>query len=107
MLHFNNITMNTFPFKKLFFATLFATIPFSLLEAFLALFKLVPVDFNNKETYGIAGFLVVIAFMPFIVLMLSGANWLFLNVGYSLYTFFCKAFKIKTQDKKNANFLES
>ena len=82
--------MKEFPFKKIFFATLFYVAPFSLLEAFLALFNVVPVNFNNKDVYGIEGFFIAIIFMPFIAIMLSGFTWFFLNFGFWLYTLFCR-----------------
>lgn len=88
--------MKDFPFKKIFFATLFYVAPFSLLVAFLALFNLVPVNFNNKDTYGIFGFIISILFMPFIVIMLSGFTWIFLNFGNWLYKAFCKLFRINS-----------
>ncbi|MBB2144004.1 hypothetical protein GM921_00775 [Pedobacter sp. LMG 31464] len=79
-----------FSFKKLFFAYLFAMIPFSLLGGILSLFNIVPVNFNGNPTYGFKGFIVAILFTPFIALMFSGLNWLFLNLGVLIYRLFSK-----------------
>jgi hypothetical protein len=91
--------MNTFPFKKLFFACIFCTIPFSILESFLALFKIVPVNFNNIPRTGLIGFIIPILFIPFLGTMFSGFSWLFLNLGYWFYGVTLKVFKKK--DKAN------
>lgn len=73
-----------FTFKKLFIAYLFAMIPFSLLIGALSLFNIVPVNFNGNPTYGIKGFVVAVLFSPFIALIFSGLNFIFLNFGILL-----------------------
>jgi len=85
--------MQNFPFKKIFFATTFFIIPFSILESFLAFFNVVPVDFNNSPRTGIFGFIIPILFIPFLGLMFSGLNWIVLNVGYWFYSLFFKSDK--------------
>lgn len=84
--------MNTdfFSFKKLFISYLFAMIPFSLLTGVLSLFNILPVDFNGKPTYGFAGLALSILACPFIALIFSCANWLFLNFGILLSKLFLK-----------------
>ena len=82
--------MQTFPFKKIFFATTFFIIPFSILESFLALFNIVPVYFNNSPRIGVIGFIIPILFIPFLGIMFSGYNWVVLNGGYWFYSLFFK-----------------
>jgi hypothetical protein len=84
-----------FSFKKLFWASLFCVIPFSLLESFLALFNVVGVDFNGVLRYGIVGFIIPILFIPFIGFLFSGLCWLLLNFGNILYYRFLKLIKKK------------
>jgi len=89
--------MKNFTFKKLFWSYTFCMVPFALLSAFLALFNVVPVVFNGRDTFGVVGFIVPIAFIPFFGLLFSGFNWLALNFGHWLYISFCKMLKIKTE----------
>lgn len=70
-----------FRFKKLFVAYTLGIAPFCLLSAILSLCNIVPVNFNNEPQYGIKGFILTLLFIPFIGLMLSVTNWLFLNLG--------------------------
>jgi hypothetical protein len=92
--------MQTFPFKKIFFATIFFMAQFSILESFLALFKIVPVDFNNNPTTGITGFIIPILFTPFLGVMFSGFNWIVLNGGYWFYSLFFKQDKAQTETNR-------
>jgi hypothetical protein len=87
------IHMQNFPFKKMFFATTFFIIPFSILESFLALFTVVSVNFNDSPRTGWVGFIIPILFIPFLGFMFSGINWVVLNVGYWFYSLFFKSDK--------------
>ena len=82
--------MQNFPFKKIFFATVFFIIPFSILASFLALFKIIPVNFNDAPRVGWIGFIIPILFIPFMGIMLSAYHWIVLNVGYWFYSLFFK-----------------
>jgi hypothetical protein len=82
--------MQNFPFKKVFFATTFFIIPFSILASFLALFNVVPVEFNDSPRTGLFGFIIPILFIPFLGIMFGGLNWIVLNVGYWFYSLFFK-----------------
>jgi len=73
-------------------------IPFAILFAFLSLFHQFPIQFNNKPTYGIVGFVVCIAFTPLWALIFSCLTWVALNLGRWLYTLFCKMVGIKIKD---------
>jgi len=84
-----------YSFKQLFWACLFFTIPFSFLESLLALFNLVPVDFNNIPRYGLIGFIIPILFIPFIGFLFGGFCWVALNFGTFLYNKFFKLIKKK------------
>jgi hypothetical protein len=85
--------MQTFPFKKILFATTFFIIPFSILESFLALFNVVPVNFNDAPRTGWIGFIIPLLFIPFIGFMFSALNWVVLNGGYWFYSLFFKSAK--------------
>jgi len=52
--------------KILFVGFLFSVGVLCLLFAFLALFNVVPITFNNKQYFGITGFMIGILFIPFI-----------------------------------------
>jgi hypothetical protein len=68
-------------FKLIFVNFLFAYSPFSILYAFLSLFGTIPVNFNGEEVYGIKGFLVMILFTPFLVLMFTIVVWIYFMIG--------------------------
>ncbi|TSD67870.1 hypothetical protein FFF34_010915 [Inquilinus sp. KBS0705] len=86
----------SYKFKRLFLTYLFIIAPLSVLEGVLALFHLVPVNFNNTPTYGLKGFIIVIIFSPFILSMISGANWIGLQIGDALLKECLKIFKRKS-----------
>ena len=89
--------MQTFPFKKIFFSTIFFIVPFSILESFFALFNVVPVNFNDVPRTGWVGFIIPILFIPFVGIMFSGLNWIVLNSGYWFYSLFFKPVEDKNQ----------
>jgi len=90
--------MQHFPFKKILIATTFFIIPFSILAGFLALFNIVPIEFNNSPRTGWVGFVVPILFIPFMSIMLACMNWVVLNGGYWFYSLFLKSDKNSNRD---------
>lgn len=84
------MNMKHFSFKKLFWSYTFCGIPFSLLQAFLALFHVAPSYINQTAMYGLTGFVVPILFIPVFSVLLSGINWLVLNFGAFLHEAFLK-----------------
>lgn len=79
-----------FSFKRLFWSYTFALIPFSLLSGLLSLFNVVPVNFNNIPQYGVKGLVISLLFIPFVGLIFSCLNWVFLNLGVVLQELFLK-----------------
>lgn len=79
-------------FKKIFFTLLFGYIPFALLHIVLNLFKIIPVNFNDKQLYGIKGVLVIIMFIPFVVFMLTFFAWLHFMLGNLILRIIKKTF---------------
>ncbi len=82
-------------FKNIFLYYLFFMIPFSLLFAFLSLFNKWPIQFNDKPTYGILGFVVCIAFTPLWAFLFTCLTWVALFTGRLFYNMFLKITKIK------------
>lgn len=68
-------------FKKIFFTFLMGYIPFVFLHVLLNALDIIPVDYNEQDTYGLKGAIVIIAFAPFIVFMLSVSFWLYFIFG--------------------------
>lgn len=68
-------------FKTIFFTFLFGYLPIALLHIVLNLTGTIPVNFNNKEVYGLTGALVIITFTPFVILMFSLFIWLYFVIG--------------------------
>lgn len=87
--------MKNLTFVKLFLYYTFSMIPFAILFAFLSLFHRFPIQFNDKPTYGVTGFIVCIAATPLWGFLLSGLSWVALFFGRWLYTLFLKLFGIK------------
>ena len=79
-------------FGILFVNFLFGYLPFALILGILTLFGVIPINFNGEETYGIEGLLVVIAFIPFVVFMLSFFTWLYFIIGNFFLNLFKKIF---------------
>ncbi|WP_295653087.1 hypothetical protein [uncultured Mucilaginibacter sp.] len=90
--------MKNIPFFKLYLYSLFAAIPLSIFIAFLSLFHAFPIQFNDKPTFGIEGFIVCIVFTPFWVFLVNCLNWSALSFGRWLYILFCKVAKIKSDE---------
>ena len=82
-----------FSFKKLFWSYTFCCIPFAILAGILALAHISPVYFNEVPTYGLKGFIIAILLIPFLGIIFSAVNWIFLNFGYFLYNKFSALFK--------------
>lgn len=82
-----------FSLKKLFWTYTICSIPFALLAGILALFNVIPVYFNEIPFYGFKGFIITIAFIPFIGMLFSLTNWLALNFGVLIYRGFLKRIK--------------
>jgi hypothetical protein len=85
-----------FTFKRMFWAYIFCMIPFSLLAGILALFNISAVNFNDIPRYGLEGFFIAIALIPFVGLVFSVTNWLALNFGNFLYNKFTLLMKRKS-----------
>jgi len=79
----------------MFWACTFAAIPFSILAAILALFNIVPVQFNGVDTYGWKATIIIILYLPFWSLIFGGLTWMVLNFGNLLHNEFLKLIKKK------------
>lgn len=77
-------------FKSLFLAYLFGYIPFALLGAILSLVNVLPVSFNGHSYYGIVGFAISILTVPFVGFVFGIINWIYLNIGASIYNYIVK-----------------
>ncbi len=95
--------MNKIPFFKFYLYYLFGAIPISILVAFLSLFHKFPIQFNDKPTYGITGFVVCLAFTAPMVFLCHCVHYVYLSFGRLLYMLFCKLFRIKTEDISDDN----
>jgi hypothetical protein len=84
---------NRYSFKRLFWSYTFCAIPFAILGSLLALFNIIPVEFNGSPRYGIQGFIILILYIPFFCLIFSSINWLALSFGGTLYDEFLKMLK--------------
>jgi hypothetical protein len=79
-------------FKTIFVTYLFGFVPFALLHIILNLFKVVPVNFNNNQIYGIKGIIVIILFTPLFVLMFTIFSWAYFMIGNLILRFLKKTF---------------
>lgn len=68
-------------FKKIFFTFSFAYLPFLILFVILVSFGLMPVNFNNKDIYGLKGVVVLVCFAPIFVFMFSAFAYLWFAFG--------------------------
>lgn len=68
-------------FKRIFFTFFFGYLPFAILHIILNITGIIPVNFNDKEIYGIQGVLVIVLFIPFVVLIISFFVWLYFIFG--------------------------
>ena len=68
-------------FRKIFITFLFGYLPFALLHIILNIARIIPVNLNGKEVYGIKGFLVIVLFTPFTILVISFFVWLYFIFG--------------------------
>jgi hypothetical protein len=74
-------------FKWVLITFSFGYLPILLLQVVLTLLEILPVDFNNQETYGLKGALVIVLFSPFIVISLSICVWLYIFFGNLVMNF--------------------
>jgi hypothetical protein len=63
-------------FKKIFVTLLFAYLPFLILYIILAVFGIMPVNFNDEKVYGLKAAIILICFAPFLVFMFSAFAYL-------------------------------
>ena len=68
-------------FKKMFFTFLFGYLPFTVIHVVLNLLDIIPINYNDQDTYGFKGALVILLFSPFIVLMLTVSFWVYFMFG--------------------------
>ena len=68
-------------FKTLFVTYLFGYLPFALLHIILNIFRIIPVNFNDEKMYGIKGIIVIVAFIPLVVILLTGVTWVYFMIG--------------------------
>ena len=77
-------------FKRIFIIFSFAYLPFLILFLILAGFGIMPVNFNNKNIYGLKAVLVLICFAPFLTLMLSFFAYLWFVFGNFILQIFIR-----------------
>ena len=77
-------------FKWILATFSFGYLPFLLLQVVLTLFEILPVNFNDQETYGIKGALVVVIFAPFLVFFMALFTWLYIFFGSLIMKLFKK-----------------
>jgi hypothetical protein len=68
-------------FKKIFVTFSFAYLPFLVLFVILVSFRLMPVNFNNEDIYGLKGVVVLVCFAPIFVFMFSTFAYLWFLFG--------------------------
>ncbi|WP_116787548.1 hypothetical protein [Flavobacterium psychrotrophum] len=68
-------------FETLFITFLFGYLPFALIHIIFNISGIIPVNFNNKDVYGLLGTVVIIIFIPFIVLLLTSIIWIYFMIG--------------------------
>ncbi|RFS24669.1 hypothetical protein DVR12_05555 [Chitinophaga silvatica] len=84
--------MSYFKFRSLFLAYAFAILPLGIILSFLALFEIIPINYNNDNIVGLQGLIIGLIFTLSGVIMFTVINWLYLNVGCFLYNYFRKHF---------------
>ena len=68
-------------FQKLFVTFLFGYLPFAIIHLILNILRIIPVNYNDTQVYGLKGALVIILFIPFIVLIITFFVWLYFIFG--------------------------
>lgn len=68
-------------FKQLYINFLFGYLPFAILHIILNLAGIMPVNFNDKQVYGIKGAIVIVVFIPFVALMFTVLVWIYFMIG--------------------------
>ncbi|MBO9584367.1 MAG: hypothetical protein J7574_09435 [Flavobacterium sp.] len=68
-------------FKRIFVTFLFGYLPLAILHITLNVAGIIPVNFNNKQVYGLEGILIIILFIPFVVLLITFFVWLYFIFG--------------------------
>ena len=77
--------LNKYSFSELVVLYLLGISPISIFIGLLSLFKIVPVLFNQKEYFGIAGMIIGIGIGIFMSLIMSIFSYIFLNIGLFFY----------------------
>ncbi len=77
--------LNKYSFSELIVLYIIGISPICIFIGLLSLFKIVPVFFNQKEYFGIAGLLAGIGIGAFMCLIFSIFSYIFLNIGLFIY----------------------
>jgi len=77
--------LNKYSISELIVLYMLGISPICIIIALLSLFKIVPVFFNQKVYFGIAGFLTGICIGLFMSLIMSIFSYIFLNIGLIIY----------------------
>lgn len=68
-------------FKRLYVNFLFGYLPFAIIHIILNLARIMPVNLNHKQVYGVKGVIVIVIFIPFIALMFTVLVWIYFMIG--------------------------
>lgn len=68
-------------FKLLYINLLFGYLPFAILHIILNLAGIMPVNFNDKQVFGLKGAIVIVIFIPFVALMFTVLVWVYFMIG--------------------------
>lgn len=68
-------------FKTLFFTFLFGYLPFMIVHMMLALTGVIPVNFNDEKIFGLKGVLIILAFAPLLVLLITLLTYFYFLIG--------------------------
>lgn len=77
--------LNKYSFSQLIALYMLGISPFCMFIGLLSLFKIVPVFFNQKEYFGIAGMLIGIGIGIFMSVIMAIFSYIFLNFGLLIY----------------------
>ena len=80
-------------FGFLFWNFFFGYFPFGVLIATLSLFEKVAFTLNDKEVYGLIGFISYLIFIPLIALIFASVSWVYLSLGNYLMNMFNRYLK--------------
>ena len=79
-------------FNIILFGYIGFSIPIGIFLGFLTLIRLMPVNVNGMELYGITGFIFQLIFMPICALLLTIPTWAILSTGLIILKACKKAF---------------